>query len=141
MSDDATITLTNALSELERVGSLIETFGEAHGVPTRARFELQLALDEVLTNVISYAFADAGPHTIIVRFAASNGEVVIEVEDDGRPFNPLDVPTPDVAQSIEERPIGGLGIHLVRRVTDGLEYYREGDKNRLVMRKAIAPAN
>lgn len=62
----------------------------------------------------------------------------MEVEDNGRPFNPLEAPTPDVNMSVADRPVGGLGIYLVRRVMDGLEYRRQQGKNVLVMRKTLA---
>lgn len=65
------------------------------------------------------------------------GEVKIDVEDDGRPFNPLEAPEVDTTTSLVDRLIGGLGIHLVRKVTDGLEYKRLGDKNLFTLKKKI----
>jgi serine/threonine-protein kinase RsbW len=62
------------------------------------------------------------------------------VEDDGKPFNPLDAPEPDTNQLLEERPIGGLGIHLVRKNVDELEYRRQKDKNILIMKLKLKGA-
>ena len=131
------ITVRNHLSELERVGTVVEQFAAAHAIPARVAFEINLALDEVLTNIISYGYDDGGEHAIHVSLSADAGQLVVTVEDDGRAFNPLDAPAPDVDQSVEARPIGGLGIHLVRKVMDGLEYARRQGKNHLVMKKAI----
>ena len=95
---------------------------------------MKLALDEILTNVISYGYDDAGEHQITARFSLEQGKWTAEVEDGGRPFNPLASPEANTQQSLETRPIGGLGIHLVRKLIDELEYRRQNDKNRLVMR-------
>jgi len=129
------LTVANQLGELERVSSTVEALGLRHGVPAKMRFEIRLALDEVLTNVIEYAFVDAGEHAIEVRLAVADNLVTVEIEDDGRPFNPLEVPRPDLARPVEERPIGGLGVHLVRQVMNGLAYRRERGKNILTLTK------
>ena len=129
------ITVANRLSELERVSGHVETFGGGHGVPAKTLFEIRLALDEVLTNVIEYGYVDTHDHDIEVRLAITDNVVAIEVEDDARPFNPLALPPPDVTQAVEERPIGGLGVHLVRQVMSGLAYRRERGKNILIMEK------
>jgi serine/threonine-protein kinase RsbW len=63
------------------------------------------------------------------------GELKAEVEDDGQPFNPLEAPEVDTTKPLEERTIGGLGIHLVRKLMDGLDYQRQGDRNLLTMKK------
>ena len=66
-----------------------------------------------------------------------DGEVIAEVEDDGRPFNPLEAPPPDLVSPVEIRPAGGLGVHIVRSVMETIEYRREGHKNYLVLRKSL----
>ena len=137
MSGPSTIVLPNQLTELERVAHEVEAFGEAHGIDAKLIFNVKVALDEILTNVISYGYPEGGEHVITVRLALKAAELVIEVEDDGRPFNPLTVAPPDLEAPPEERPIGGLGLHLVRQMTDRLEYRREQNKNFLVMIKAL----
>ena len=129
------IAVANQLAELQRVSHIVEEFGARHGVPAPAVFEISLALDEILTNVIAYAYDDHQDHVIAVRLAIADDGLTVEVEDDGRPFNPLEVPAADVTQPVENRPVGGLGVHLVRRVMSGLEYRRERGKNILVMTK------
>jgi serine/threonine-protein kinase RsbW len=142
MNRQLTLILKNDLSELERVSSTLDAFGQRHAIPAAALFDLHLALDEILTNVMSYGYDDHAQHEIVVHLGISPGRaprhVEVAVEDDGRPFNPLDAAPPDVQASIEERPVGGLGIYLVRRVMDDLEYRRQPGKNVLVMRKTLA---
>jgi serine/threonine-protein kinase RsbW len=72
-----------------------------------------------------------------VRLDVEPAEVRVEVEDDGRPFNPLEAPDADTTSPLEERPIGALGIHLVRKLTDGLDYKRQADKNLLTLKKKL----
>ena len=132
-----TVVVRNQLTELERVSHVVEAFGARHGLPAKVIFECNLALDEILTNVISYGYDDAQAHEIVVRLDTEGGAFTIEVEDDARPFNPLDAAAVDVDLPVEARAIGGLGIHLVRKVMDGLAYRREAGKNVLVMTKSI----
>jgi serine/threonine-protein kinase RsbW len=101
---------------------------------------VKVVLDEILTNIISYAYADAGEHSIVTRFSLEQGQLTVQVEDDGRPFNPLNAPEPDTKQLLEERPIGGLGIYLVRKLIDELEYRRQNERNILVMRLKMKEA-
>ena len=131
------VTLVNERSEVERLSGLVEAFGEEQGLPADAIFAVNLALDEVVTNVIRYAHDDARQHSIFVRLTLEQDALVAEVEDDGRPFNPLDAPVPDIGAGIEDRPIGGLGIHLVRSVMSAVEYRREDGRNVLTIRKRL----
>lgn len=71
-----------------------------------------------MSNVISYGYDDREEHKIIVCLLMQQGKLTVEVENDGRPFNPLDAPEPDIEKPLEERTLGGLGIHLVRNVMD-----------------------
>lgn len=129
------MTIANRLGEVERLANALETFGAAHGLHEDVVFAFNLALDEVLTNTISYGYDDVGAHEIHVRLRVRAGLVQAEVEDDGRAFNPLDVPPPDLDLPLEERPIGGLGVHIVRSFMDEVEYRRDGTRNILILRK------
>ena len=136
MSDDAlSITCPNRLAEIGKAAELIEAFGAAHGLSPGVVFKLNLALDEVVTNIISHAYDDADDHQIAIRVALDGEGVLVRVEDDGRAFNPLDAPRPDLGLDLANRAIGGLGVHIVRSVMDALEYRRENDRNILIMRK------
>src|SRR5262245_64400569 len=100
MSDELEIRLVNTLSELHRIPEALAEFSRRHALSARVVHDLNLALEEILVNVISYAYADNGAHEIWVRLRARPGEITAEVEDDGRTFDPLTVPEPDMRTSI-----------------------------------------
>ncbi len=135
MSKKISVELKNNLSEIERLSQTVTEFGEANNLSSKVLYALNLALEEILTNVISYGYEDENEHQVIIRLSLRNEELIAEVEDDGRPFNPLDAPEPDTRKPLEDRQIGGLGIHLVRNLMDELEYSRHEAKNLLVMKK------
>jgi anti-sigma regulatory factor (Ser/Thr protein kinase) len=137
MPQAVSITLVNRLSEIEKVTQLVESFGDEHTLPRQLVFNFTLALDEVLTNVINYGYADEGEHPIVVRLACDGREVSAEVQDEGRPFNPLEAKPPDIEASLEDRPIGGLGVYIVRTLMDALDYRRENGRNILIMSKRL----
>jgi serine/threonine-protein kinase RsbW len=128
-------TLRNDLSELDRVSQRVNEFGAHQRLGPQVLHDLDLALEEVLANIISYGYTDVREHEIRVSLSVHSGQVRVDVEDDGQPFNPLEAPAPDTAKPVNERSVGGLGIHLVRQLMDGLEYKRAGDRNLLTMKK------
>jgi len=134
------VELKNSLSEIARLTRIADDFGRRHRIDVETSHNVKVVLDEILTNIISYAYADAGEHSIVTRFSLEQGQLTVQVEDDGRPFNPLIAPEPDTKQLLEDRPIGGLGIYLVRKLMDELEYRRQDDRNILVMRLKMKEA-
>lgn len=140
MRAHTSFTVRNNLSEIGTVRQVITDFAERCQLPPDVLFAVNLALEEVLTNVISYGFSDDHDHAIDVRIDVGDGQLTAEVEDDGRPFNPLEYLAPDTTKPLVERPIGGLGIHLMRRFMDELEYRRHSGKNLLIMKKHWPPA-
>ena len=102
---------------------------EAAGTP--------IALDEVLTNAISYAFPDGRRHDIEVRVEYHDGILAASVSDDGDPFNPLAQPLPDIHAPLADRKIGGLGLHLLRSMMDSVEYRRASGRNHLTFRTHV----
>ena len=140
MSEVIAVELKNQLSEIERLARIVDDFGRRHQIDVQIIYTMKLALDEILTNIISYAYDDAREHIIVVRLSLDQEKWTVEVEDDGRPFNPLNAPEPDTKQLLGERPIGGLGIHLVLKLIDELEYRRQNDRNILVMRLKVKGA-
>ena len=119
--------------EPKRIAEQFERFGAENGLPERTIFGFQLALDEILTNVISYGFAeDAQDPVVTVTLHLSDTEVGAVIQDNGRPFNPLeDAAEPDVKLPAAGRPIGGLGIHLAKAFVHSLTYERVDGCNRL----------
>lgn len=128
--------LKNQLKEIQLLAEAVELYGEENGIPAKTLFQVNLALDELLTNTISYGYPEGGEHEILVsNILTGERELRIEIHDDGKVFNPLEAEEPDTSQGIDERPVGGLGIHLVRQMMDEIEYRREGKQNILVMKK------
>jgi anti-sigma regulatory factor (Ser/Thr protein kinase) len=137
MTKEISIELTNDFNELNRLNNILEEYCDLNELPSNILFAMNLSLEEVITNVISYGYEDDKEHQINIRIRLDCGGIEIEVEDDGKPFNPLEKEDPDIDASIEERPIGGLGIYLVRNYMDDLVYKRSGGKNLLFMKKRL----
>lgn len=109
------------------------------GVPDETVLEMRLVAEEVVINVATYGHGDGGEHWVEVALTSSGQEVTLRFTDDGRPFDPLAATPPDLESPVEERPIGGLGIHLVLTLVDEAEYARRGGRNVLTLRKRVGP--
>lgn len=123
--------LRNESAELVRLNEAVEAFLAVHAVAPQTAMIVGLAMEEAVTNVIKYAYDDRQPHPIAVRVRCTPSQVILAIEDDGRPFDPTAAPPPDFRKPLEERPIGGLGLHLVRGLVQALRYERRGGRNRL----------
>ena len=122
--------------ELEQVPAAVEEFAERDNWPPDLVFKLNLVLEELGVNIVNYSGATGD---IEISLAADEDTVSIEISDNGRPFNPLqDLETPDISAPLGERPVGGLGVYLVRSMMDELRYSREDGRNRLAMTKRKA---
>ena len=133
--NEYTFELKSSLAELDNLCQNLEEFGQKIGLSKKFIFEINLALDELFTNIISYGFDDDSEHSIKVTITPENEELCMCIEDDGIPFNPIDFETPDVSCSVEECKIGGLGIHIMRKLMDDMCYQRCGEKNVLTLKK------
>lgn len=137
------LSMGNNLQDLCRMVSEVELFMHAHSLSSRTIYSVNLVLEEILTNIVKYAYDDECSHEIEVEMSVSNSQIVIRCEDDGREFNPLSAPTPGIEDSIHQCDEGGLGIHLVRQAAHSMEYCRSERKNVLTMSikrvNAIAP--
>ena len=129
------ITIVNQGSELVRAASCLDRLGTEHHLAPGIVADMQVALDEVLTNIIKYAYTDNAEHKIQIRLRVIDGVLDAAIEDDGAPFDPLAIPAPDVSAPLHERRVGGAGIHFVRKLMDEVTYERAGERNRLVLRK------
>lgn len=137
MGNQLSLVLRSKLSELERMAQTVSDWCRENSVSAATEFQIILALDEIVSNVIHHGWKNDGEHQVWVRVARLKDELRMEVEDDAMPFNPLEFPAPNMDQPPEERDAGGLGIHLVRQFMDGLEYQRRDGRNSLVMRKKL----
>ena len=132
--------VNNDKFELERLTAAFDEFADRHQVSDQARFQLQLCLEEIVLNVINYGFDDDAEHEIHVdfEFQIDSRTVTVNILDDGRRFNPLtEVSVPDIEAKIEERTVGGLGVHFVRTFMDDADYRHEDGKNRLTLTKNV----
>jgi anti-sigma regulatory factor (Ser/Thr protein kinase) len=120
---------------MERVAELVDSFGADHALSNEVIVALNVSLDEILNNIISYGYEDTADHDIVVRLALRDGNAEVVVEDDGKPFNPLLVPGPDL--TAKPRLVGGVGLHFVRNLTDHLEYARRDGINELRFMKKL----
>ena len=138
MEQTETVVIRNHLSELDRVDATVERFGERTGLPAETLSRLRIVCDDVLSNVIAYAFPDDGEHDVEVRLVMVGRRLVVRVSDDGIPFDPLTVAPPDLNAPLAQRQIGGLGIHLVRSLFDEVTYERRADRNVLTLASKVA---
>lgn len=139
MSFSVEFILTGAASERGKFVEAFEEFCRAQRVPDGARQAADLALEEHLTNVMSYGFAPGSSRHVAVRLCVENECLRAEVADTGKPYDPLATPLVDISVPLADKPIGKLGVHLMRQFMDELSYAREGGRNVLRMKKRFAP--
>ena len=137
MSVTLALKVQTRAEELERIFAAVEDLAEQEDWPPGLIFKVNLILEELGLNVIKYGY-DGGLHDFDINLVSDQEAIAIEIIDSGRPFNPLeDSPQPNTDGAIEERPIGGLGVYLVREMSDDMQYRREHSKNhsKVVIRK------
>lgn len=123
---------TNA-ALLDHVYSEIVRLGENQGWPPKLVYTVNLVLEELEVNALTHGRAN-GLEEYEITIASQPESVVVELSDDGPPFNPLtDAPLPDLNSPLESRPIGGLGIYLIKTMVDDISYRRETDRNYLTL--------
>jgi serine/threonine-protein kinase RsbW len=131
------------LDEIIRLPALIEDFAARSGIPPAVAATLNLVLEELVANTVTYGYDDADDrrhdHSIEIRLSRHDDTITLQIEDDAKPFDPLQLDAPDIDAALEEREPGGLGIHFVRTLMDTVEYRRIGDRNRLTMTKTAPP--
>jgi serine/threonine-protein kinase RsbW len=141
MSAEAAILVGNSLEELERLNQFLSSFCSEHSLPEEFGLDINLALEEVFVNAVRYGYKDATTDEIRVRLAIEGDLLAVTLDDGGVAFNPLEAPEVDIHAPAEGRPIGGLGIHLVRNLMDQVEYSRANGRNVLTMKKRVPPGS
>ena len=131
------VPVKNELSGIGKAIEQIEVFGEENELSLKVLNTINLALDEIITNIISYGYEDNAEHIIELELVLDDEMLTVKVTDDAKEFNPLDQPEPDVTKPLEEKQIGGLGIHLIRNLLDKLDYKRIDGKNVFIMKKKL----
>ena len=133
MSEQFKLKVETNPSELERISAAVEDIGQRENWPAQFIFRVNLVLEELGLNIMSYGY-DEGLHEFEITLTSEADVLRIEFTDDGRPFDPLnEAPELDLDASVDDRKVGGLGIHLVRAMVDEMSYRREQDKNHLTL--------
>ena len=130
-----TLKLKNDREELERIVTAVEDFAAQDEWPEDLLFKINLVLEEIGLNIIDYAF-ESGSHEFEISLTSDAEAITIEAIDSGRPFDPLsETPLPDLDAPLDCRPVGGLGVYLVRTLMDQSDYQRVDGKNCLTVVK------
>ena len=126
--------LPAVLESVERFQGLAMEAASACGFPPDVLFRVELALEEMLVNVVHYAYGQADDGWIELSCDVNEaGELTVEICDGGRSFDPLSLPDPKTDAPVSEREVGGLGVYLVRKMADGVSYRRSDDRNILTL--------
>ena len=131
---EARITIESDIAELARVTRLAQQLLESQHASERLVYATELALEEVLTNIIRHGYLSESTHRIDLWLRVGSGGVEIEIEDDGREFDPTTAADAELHLPLAERPIGGLGIHLLRAYAREMSYERRAGRNLLRLR-------
>lgn len=132
------ISLTNHINELEKIHSTINELASEWEIPEKTATNINLAIEEAFTNIVNYAFNDKKQHSIEIGFDKKGNEIVITITDDGQPYDPTQKEDPQTDLPLDEIPIGGLGIFLIKKLMDKVEYQRISDNNILKLTKKIS---
>ena len=130
--------LSNKISETTRLGEMLAEFTEKHDIPTQIAFRLDLVLDELITNIIKYGYKDLDDRNMTQKihieiYHESPNYLKVILIDCGIEFDPLQVEMPEITTSLEDRPVGGLGVFFAKQFTDKMSYERRNSRNYLTM--------
>ncbi|MGE0666743.1 MAG: ATP-binding protein [Sphingomonadales bacterium] len=137
MSLEFSTTMANDLADLGALPPQLEAFAERANLPPDVAMHIDVVLDELLVNTISYGYPDSRAGTIRLSIRVGD-DVTIVIEDDGDPFDPLSVAPPDLDADLDDRQLGGLGVHFVRTMMDAVDYRRIDGINRLTLTKQLS---
>ena len=134
------LTLRCEVAEVARLLRFVEDFGRSRRLPDEVVFAVKVALEEVVSNIVGHGLGEGSGESVDIRTRLDATAWSFEVSDPGPPFSPLDRADPELDAPFEDRPAGGVGIFLVRRLVDELEYKRAGGRNVLTLRKRLTGA-
>ena len=134
------VSLVNDLRELARIAERIDEFCDDRNLGPQIGYAVNLSVDEILTNTISYGYDDEEPHEIEIVVSMQGDAIVVVIVDDSTAFDLSRTPDADVESSVEERALGGLGLFLVHQMMDGVEYRHVDGRNVVTLTKKTADA-
>jgi anti-sigma regulatory factor (Ser/Thr protein kinase) len=133
MTAQLDLSMRNSTQDVIRVMGEASTFMESLSVPSGILYKANLVLEEILTNIVKYAYSDRGEYDVSVHLCQKGKELIMRFVDTGCEFNPLTCPPPAQVDSLLDCPVGGLGIYLVCKTVDRIEYRREQNSNILTV--------
>ena len=132
------IVIRNNMADLAVLTTAMERVGAEHGMQEQSMFQLQVALDEIVSNVIKYAWPEGGAHDIKIRITARDEGIEVEIIDDGRMFDPREAPERNKPLP-GQRPLpGGVGVQMTKQLVDRVDYARIGNRNHTTLTKLCA---
>ena len=131
------MTIENDLAQLAVVRNQVESFARRENLSRDVSFAAKLALEELLTNTISYGYGDKSDQLIEIRLEVRGDQLIIRTVDGGMAFDPRTANEPNIESSLKDRAIGGLGVHLIKNLMDGFEYRHKDGKNHVTLRKRL----
>jgi anti-sigma regulatory factor (Ser/Thr protein kinase) len=137
VGESLTIEVSNSRDAIARASGEAERWLESYQPAPQVLNLVVLAIEELVTNCIKYGYDDSDDHIIAIVLSISDGSLTMDVIDDGHPFDPLTAPRPDFSLEVQDRPIGGLGIYLLRKLADNISYERNNGTNRLTLTKRL----
>lgn len=138
MAETLTIEVRNTIDAIAPASERAEAWLEAFDPSPKAMYLVPLAIEEIVTNCINYGYDDANEHTILITLSVADHTLTLTVVDDGHAFDPLARSTPDLSVAVEDRQIGGLGIHMLKNLADGMAYERRDGTNCLTLTKRLS---
>ncbi|MDA3890788.1 MAG: ATP-binding protein [Salinivirgaceae bacterium] len=137
-TDTCKCIIANQLSEIRNIVNILDDLAIEWGMSKKLKNQLNLVVEEVVSNIMKYAYPDENNHLITLEFCNEGNYIEIKVVDDGKTFNFLEAKTqPDIEASVDDRKVGGLGIHLINSIMDSVDYKRIDNKNVLILTKNI----
>ena len=137
MSTHKTVHINNQRNQIDIVRKLFDDYSKENKLTEKTSHDIQMALDELLTNIVSYGYEDTDEHWIDVHFGVDDGVLKVEIVDDSKPYNILERDDHDISLSMEDKPIGGLGVLMIKKLMSRVDYYTKEGKNHLVMTKEL----
>ena len=138
-NDELRIELAPKVSLLSSIAEMVEAFGEENGIPDQQIFLINLEIDELITNYVRHSLLKVSQPRMELTVQEHEGKVILTVLDTGPPFNPLTAPPPDLSDDLDQRKMGGMGLHLVRSYCDRIHYELVDGYNRLTLEHDLQP--
>ena len=129
------VRIRNRKDDMPLAAGMLARFGAQYGLAAPVLHDLNVVLDDALHNIIAHGYDTGAESEITIKLEHRQGEVVLLIEDCARPFDPTAAPAPELGASLHAREVGGLGIHFIRSLMDGVDYFRDGGINRLRLTK------